>query len=47
VFTSFPGPVKFPSLTDLEKSVKPYPNIPDVTLQEVAVQQCGVPPDEV
>jgi hypothetical protein len=42
----FPGPVKFPSLTDLEKMASPYPPISTVALQEKATQ-CGVPPEEV
>jgi hypothetical protein len=42
----FPGPVKFPSLTYLEKLSSPYPHISTVALQEKAAQ-CGGPPEEV
>jgi hypothetical protein len=46
VLSLFPGPVKFPSLTDLEKLSSTYPQISTVALQEKA-SQCGVPPEEV
>jgi hypothetical protein len=45
-FHLFPGPVKFPSLADLEKSTCPYPHIDLVALQEKVIL-CGVPPEEV
>jgi hypothetical protein len=41
----FPSPVKFPSLTDLEKLAVHYTQISMVALQENVVQ-CGVPPEE-
>ncbi|GJN27899.1 hypothetical protein PR202_gb15962 [Eleusine coracana subsp. coracana] len=44
--SSFPGPVKFPSLTDLEKYGTPYPELPASLLQEVAIKRCSVPPEE-
>jgi hypothetical protein len=47
VSSSFPRPVKFPTLTDLEKSEQPYPKISAETIQEVAMEQCGIPPEEV
>jgi hypothetical protein len=47
VSSSFPSPVKFPTLTDVEKSEQPYPKISAETIQEVAMKQCGIPPEEV
>lgn len=47
ILSSFPGPVKFPTLTDLEKCDKAYPEIPAIILQELAVMSCSVPPEEV
>lgn len=44
-YFSFPGPVKFPSLTNLEKC-KEYPKIPTPILQEVAIRMCSVPRKE-
>jgi hypothetical protein len=43
VFSSFPGPVKFPTLIDLEKCEKSYPEIHADIIQEVAVKTCSVP----
>jgi hypothetical protein len=43
----FPGPVKFPTLMQLDKAKEPYPEIPIQALQEVVVKRCGVPPDKV
>jgi hypothetical protein len=43
----FPGPVKFPTLMQLDKAKEPFPEIPIQALQEVAVKRCGVPPEEV
>jgi hypothetical protein len=40
----FPGPVKFPTLLQLDKAKEPFPKIPIQALQEVAVKRCGVPP---
>jgi hypothetical protein len=48
VSSSFPSPVKFPTLTDVEKSEQqPYLKISAETIQEVAMKQCGIPPEEV
>lgn len=43
----FPGPVKFPTLTELENGQNTYPIIPANVLQAVAIQECSVPPEEV
>jgi hypothetical protein len=43
----FPGPVKFPTLMQLDKAKEPFPEIPIQALQEVAVKRCGAPPEEV
>jgi hypothetical protein len=45
--SAFPGPANFPSLNDVDKLVKPYPEIPVAAIQDVAVNQWGVPPEEV
>jgi hypothetical protein len=45
--SQFPGPIKFPSLVDLEKSKKPYPPIPVQNIQEVAIDHCIIPSKEV
>lgn len=47
LFFHFPGPVKFPTLTELEICENPYPFIPTYVLQAVALHQCSVPPEEV
>jgi hypothetical protein len=43
VFSSFPGPVKFPTLIDLEKCEKSYPEIHADIIQEVVVKTRSVP----
>lgn len=43
----FPGPVKFPNLTELEKAHNPCPEISVDTLQLIAVDRCSAPPGEM
>jgi hypothetical protein len=46
ILSLFPGPVKFPTLTELDQTEGPYPVIPTEMLQERA-RLCGVPREEV
>lgn len=43
----FTGPAKFPTLKDIEESLSPMPDIPIQVIQKVAVETCGLPPEEV
>lgn len=47
MFFHFPGLVKFPTLTELNKCQKPYPFIHACSLQTVAMHQCNDPLEEV
>lgn len=43
----FSGPAKFPSIKEIEESLTPMPAIPMQAIQKVAVEVCGIPPEEV
>jgi hypothetical protein len=44
---AFPGPVKFPSVEEVQNLLNPHPKIPVSFIQDVAVNQCGVPTKDV
>jgi hypothetical protein len=44
---AFPVPIKFPALEEVQNRSTPYPEIPVAVIQDIAVNQCGVPPEKV
>ncbi|GJN32012.1 hypothetical protein PR202_gb20479 [Eleusine coracana subsp. coracana] len=43
----FVGPAKFPTTKDIEDTPAPFPEIPIQAIQQVALEKCGLSPEEV